>query len=138
MRKTAPPTNIYFIVTPCTGCAGRGGGHIIYIARMTKRGTPPKKTLTKRENTKFCRRRGFRRTCGRWHHSNGPEGCMRFHGTLLFIYSPSLSPNSRTPNGCGTNVQALSSPKRQMSWYFVRTGNISAHRDRVFHPRRAS
>ena len=35
------------------------------------------------------------------------------------------------PTACGTSVQALSSPESQTSWYPVRAGNISAHRERV-------
>ena len=64
--------------------------------------------------------------------SNCPPRCLRFHGTLFFIYSQSLSPNNPTPNAFV--VQALSSPRQPN----VRTGGISAHRERVFYPRRAS
>ena len=57
--------------------------------KMTKRGTSPK-NVDKKGDTAFRRPRGFRCTYGRWHQSNGPAGCMRFHGTLFFTYPPSL------------------------------------------------
>ena len=45
---------------------------------------------------------------------------MRFHGSLFFIYSPSLLyQTAKRPTACGT--KALSSPKKPN----VRTGNIS-------------
>ena len=53
--------------------------------------TPP--NVGKKGDTAFHRPRGFRCTCGRWHQSNGPAGCMRFHGTLFFACSSSLYHN---------------------------------------------
>ena len=87
---------------------------------MTKRGTPPKNVNKKGDTACFRRPRGFQRTCGRMHQSNGPAGCMRFHGTLFFTYSPSLYQNrtAKHPTACGTST--LLSKKSN-----VRTGNIS-------------
>ena len=60
-----------------------------------------------------------------------------FNIFIKYIHHHCLRTAER-PTACGTSVQALSSPKSQTSWHPVRTGNISAHRVRVFHPKRAS
>lgn len=64
---------------------------------MTKRAHPPQ-AIDKKGDTPFRCRRGFRYKCGRWHQSNAPARYLRFHGTLFFPYSPSLSPNRPMPN----------------------------------------
>ena len=58
-----------------------------------------RQNVDKKGDTAFRRPQGFRCTCGRWHQFNGPAGCMCFHGTLFFIYSPSLYQNSQIPDG---------------------------------------
>ena len=68
----------------------------MFLGRMTKMGTPPQ-NVDKKGDTAFRRSRGFRCTCGRWDQSHGPAGCLSFHGTPFFIYSPSLCQNSQTP-----------------------------------------
>ena len=89
------------------------------IGRMIKRGTPPQKVDIKGDTT-FRRPRGFLCTCGRWHQSNDPAGCVRFHGTLFFIYSPLLLyQNSQAPNGLWYKHSSLRKAKR------ICTGNIS-------------
>ena len=59
------------------------------LRRMTKSGNPPpnKKDVEEKGSTAFRRPRGFRCTFGRWHQSNVPPECMRFHGTLFFIFT---------------------------------------------------
>ena len=53
----------------------------VYIRADDKKGhPPPPKNVDKKGDTAFRRPRGFRRNCGCWHQSNGPAGCMRFHG----------------------------------------------------------
>ena len=105
------------------------------LERMTKRGTPPQKNVEKMGDTAFRRPRGCRCTCGRWHQSNGPAGCMRFHGryTILHVFTITVSehPNTQRPV-----AQALSSPKSQT--YVRVTYLICAPPERVFHLRRAS
>ena len=95
--------------------------------------TPP--NVGKKGDTAFHRPRGFRCTCGRWHQSNGPAGCMRFHGryTILHVFTITVSehPNTQRPV-----AQALSSPKSQT--YVRVTYLICAPPERVFHLRRAS
>ena len=83
-----------------------------------KKECPPQNVDIKGD-TAFRRPRGLRRTCGRWHQSNGPAGCMRFHGTLVSIYSPSLleQPNAQRPV-----VQARTLLSKKPN---VRTGNIT-------------
>ena len=83
-----------------------------FIGRMTKRGIPPPINIDKQGDTAFRRIRGFRCTCGRWHQSNGPAGCMRFHGTYttLYIFTATVS---EQPHAQRPVAQALSSPKSQ-------------------------
>ena len=44
--------------------------------------------------------------------SNGSARCLRFHGTLFFIHSPSLCPNSPTPNALWYKHSPLRNAKR--------------------------
>ena len=53
--------------------------------------------VDKKGDTVFRQWRGFLCSCGR-RQSNGPSRYFRFHGTLFFIYWPTLSPNISTPN----------------------------------------
>ena len=111
---------------------------LIYRSADDKKGyTPPPKE--NKGETDFRRRRGFRCICGRWHHSSDPEQdvCASTVHSSSHIHRDCLRTAER-PTACVTSVQALSPPKSQTSWYPVRTRNISAHRQRVFHPRRAS
>ena len=101
---------------------------------MTKRGTPPQ-NIDKKGDTNFRRRRRFRCICGRWHHSNGPAGCMRFHGTIFSYVHHHCLRTAERPTACGTSLQALSSRKaKRHGTPYVFT--ISTHRELVFHPRR--
>ena len=74
--------------------------------------TPPPLNVYKKGDTAFRRRRGFLCACGRWRQSNCPAGCVRFHGTLFFIYSPSLHQNSQTPNALWYKHSPLRKAKR--------------------------
>ena len=67
----------------------------------------------------------FRCACGRRHQANGP-GRVRSHGTLFRSIHHHCLRTAQRP--LRPVVQALSSPKSETSWYWVRTDNMSAHR----------
>ena len=101
-NSTAPRTwniLVYVYATPGTELSHDESYSYIHIWADDKKGYTPPQNVDKKGDTAFGRPRGFRRTCGRWHQSNGPAGCMRFHGTLFFIYSPLLYQNSQMPDG---------------------------------------
>ena len=77
----------------------------------------PPLNIDERGDTVFCWRRGFRYACGPRHQSNDPARCVRFHGTLFLIYSPSLSQNSPTPNSLWHKHSPLRKAKRHGTWY---------------------
>ena len=101
------------MVTLCTGIKKGGWSKGVHPQNVDKKG-----------DTAFRRWQGFRCSCDRRKQSNGPAKCLRFHGLVSLIYSPSLSPKSPKPNSLWYKHSPLRKSERTYGKTHLRTARV--------------